>query len=424
MDTDSGSAVSVDVAIIGGGAAGLATAIFAARRIPQARILVLDGAVRLGAKILVSGGGRCNVTNRVVTPDDFCGGSRHFIRRVLAEFPAERAVAFFAELGVALYEEPDNGKLFPTTDSARTVLAALLEEAARMGVETWAKHRVTAMARAGDGALRIVAGERMVLARRAILAAGGQALPKSGSDGSGYVLAQQLGHTLVPPTPALVPLILESPWHARLSGISQLVELTVHAAGAKPVRVKGICLWTHFGASGPAVMDISRHWHRARLEGREPSLVLNFLPGADLAAAEARLVALVREHPRLHLHNALALLLPARVAEVVLGVLGIHESVPMAHLERDQRRRLAAGLVQWSLPVRDSRGYTYAEATAGGVPLSEVDPRTMASRKCPGLHLVGEILDVDGRIGGFNFQWAWSSAYVAAGGLAGGAAGG
>jgi hypothetical protein len=172
-------------------------------------------------------------------------------------------------------------------------------------------------------------------------------------------------------------------------------------------------LWTKFGVSGPAVLDASRHWHRGRVEGREVEVTVNFLPGEDFSAAEGKWVELAKDRPRVTLRNALAGVVPARVGEAMLGELGIDSGTALAHLSKDARRRLVHGLTAWPLAVVDSRGYGYAEATAGGVPLSEIDPRTMASRKCPGLFLVGEILDVDGRIGGFNFQWAWSSGWVA-----------
>jgi len=492
----------MDIAIIGGGAAGLAVGIFAARRLAgaagglpaaggarasvevapaegtdtpsrcrgesaaksqpsdgsespvdppagRASIVILDGARKLGAKILVAGGARCNVTNKAVTPADFCGGSRNVVKRILAAFPESAAVEFFREIGVALHEE-EHGKLFPDTHSARTVLHALLAEAERLGVGILADHRVTAIERRDDG-FCLATSHGPLLARRVVLATGGMSLPKTGSDGFGYRLAVGLGHTLVPTTPGLDPLLLAGGFHVPLSGIAQEVELTIEpvdarpvrsltldtaarskgqavaalkgeltgkGVGANPVRVRGAMLWTHFGVSGPAVLDVSRHWHRSRLEGRQVAVFANFLPGDDFASAERKLLDLAGLRPTAQLHNALSSLLPARVAGALLAELGLDGSLPMAHLPREQRRKLVHALTAWPLPVTGGRGYGFAEVTAGGVPLSEIDPATMASRKCPGLYLVGEILDVDGRIGGFNFQWAWSSGFVAAVGLA------
>lgn len=409
--------LAIDVAVIGGGAAGLAAAIFVARRLPARRVVIFDGAGKLGAKILVAGGGRCNVTNRVVTAADFWGGKSNHIKRVLAAMPVDRTVAFFREIGVGLREEED-GKLFPDTNKARTVLDALLAESDRLGVRILTGHRVTAVTCGPSSGFSIQIGDQRHRARFLILATGGKSLPKTGSDGGGYLLARSLGHSLVEITPALAPLILDGDFHQPLTGIAQDVELTTTVEGAKPVRLRGALLWTHFGVSGPVVLNASRHWHRARLEKRSVRLTANLLPGEDFPSAERCLMNLAAESPKSSLVKMLSRLLPARVAEAVLNRIDISPAVPMAHLSRDQRRRLVHALLAWPLPVRDSRGYAHAEVTAGGVPLDEIDTRTMTSRKCPGLYLVGEILDVDGRIGGFNFQWAWSSAHVAAEGIA------
>jgi predicted Rossmann fold flavoprotein len=407
---------AVDVAIVGGGAAGLATSIFVARRNPKLHVVVLDGAKKLGAKILISGGGRCNVTNDVVTADDFWGGSRHVIRRVLAAFPADETVAFFREIGVASHVEL-GGKIFPDTHRARTVLEALLGEAARCGVEILPEHRVIGINRPIDG-FEVATPARTVDARRVVLAAGGRSVPKTGSDGTGYRIAQSLGHSLVPPTPALVPLVLEGDFHAPLTGVSQDVAITIRVEGTRPTRLRGSMLWTHFGASGPVVLNASRHWYAAQLENRSVSLSVSFLPGDSFETAERRMIDLAATRPRVAVHNAVATLIPARVADAVLSRLGIDARIPMGQLSRDARRKSVEALIDWPLPVCGSRGYQYAEVTAGGVPLDEINPSTMESRRCPGLFLVGEILDVDGRIGGFNFQWAWSSAHVAGAAIA------
>jgi hypothetical protein len=397
------------VAIVGAGAAGLAAAIFARRRHPNLPVVLLDGAKKPGAKILVSGGGRCNVTNTVVAEKDFQGGGRPVVRRILREFDAAKAASFFREIGVPLHEEP-GGKLFPDSNQARTVLDALLAEADRRGVKLLAGRRVTDVRRAGGG-FEVEAGEETLEAGRVVLATGGMSIPKTGSDGFGYRLAQSLGHSIVPPTPALVPLLLESGFHSELSGISLDVEVSVRVADGKPERIAGALLWTHFGASGPAILDASRIWLRAQLEKRPVEVRVNLLPGETPESIDAWLRAAAVERPTAALTSVLATRIPARLAEKLGG------DVRMAHLPREDRRRIVESLARLPLAVSGSRGYNYAEVTAGGVPLEEVDPRTLESRKCPGLHLVGEIFDVDGRIGGFNFQWAWATGWVAAEGL-------
>ncbi len=406
----------VDVAIVGAGAAGLATAIFLLREAPGLSVLLLETAPRPGAKILVSGGGRCNVTNRVVGPADFWAQGAGFVRRVLRALPVEQTRAFFAELGVALHEEQD-GKLFPDTNRARTVLEALLREAHRLGAELRCGARVARLARVAGG-FELDTAVGAVRARRVLLASGGRSLPKSGSDGHGYALARRLGHGLVEPTPALAPLVLSGDFHVGLSGVALPAEISIDVAGERPQRVRGALLFTHFGVSGPAALDASRFWHRATLQAREVSMRVSFRPGLDHPALEAGLLAVGRERPRLGCLGALSQGLPESLAGALVRALGLDPARPLAQLTRDERRRLVQALLEWPLPVTGSRGWSFAEVTSGGVPLSEVQAGTLESRLCQGLHFAGEILDVDGRLGGFNFQWAWASARVAARGLA------
>jgi predicted Rossmann fold flavoprotein len=392
--------------IVGAGAAGLATAVFTARHAPALRVMCLDGAPHIGAKILVSGGSRCNVTNCVVTERDFWGGSSRAIRSVLRAFPAPRAAAFFGEIGVALHEEED-GKLFPDTHRARTVLDALLAEASRAGVALRTSHRVTGIDGAGDRFI-VHAGGACYGARAVVLATGGRSLPKTGSDGFGYELARRFGHGYVDTTPALAPLVLNGTVHAALSGVAHAASLMVGA-----VRLEGSMLWTHFGISGPVALNASRHWHRARLRGETATVTVSVCPGETFESLETWLLEQERTRARALLTTVLATRLPAAIAAAWCVRARMAPDVTLAHLSREDRRRLIRALLATPLDVRDSRGYNFAEVTAGGIPLDEIDPARMESRIRPDLYLVGEILDVDGRLGGFNFQWAWSSAWVA-----------
>jgi len=409
--------------IVGAGAAGLATAIFARRANPARQIVLLDAARKPGAKILVSGGGRCNVTNTVIRDGDFWGGKRTIVRQVVRAFPPERTVGLFQDLGVPLHEEA-GGKLFPDTNRARDVLDALLSAAGEAGVDLRVGVRVHEVSRVGDGFLLANSGETLT-ASRVVLATGGQSLPKTGSDGAGYEMARVLGHTIVPLTPALAPLVLDpdTPFsiHRALSGVTVDGEIAVWIDGAVAIRLAGALLWTHFGASGPVALNASRHWARARVDGRDVRLTLNYYPGRAFEAVDAHLRA-SRQGGRGHatLRSQLASDMPDSVARALLDVLSIPADRLVAELTREDRRRLVHALIEWPLPVSDTRGYNFAEVTAGGVALDEIDPSTMESRRCPGLYLVGEILDVDGRIGGFNFQWAWSTAFVAARALSAG----
>jgi predicted Rossmann fold flavoprotein len=406
---------TADVIIVGAGAAGLATAIFAKRQAPGLRVVCLDGARHIGAKILISGGSRCNVTNRRVTERDFWGGPSRVVRNVLRAFSAEQAVAFFADLGAALHEE-EGGKLFPDTNQSRTVLDALLNELGRLSVELHSGERVTRVDRVQDGFVVTGSGTRY-RAGVVVLATGGRSLPKSGSDGAGYELAARLGHGNVDTTPALAPLVLTGSRHVGLSGVAHDVRLTVRVADGPTTRFDGRLLWTHFGASGPVVLDASRHWHRGQREGRAVDVLLNLCPGETFGSLEAWLQEQAQARPKALVATVLATRLPAAVAATWTREVDLAEQT-LAHLPRDSRRQLIHTLLASRLEVQDSRGYTVAEATAGGIPLEEIDPARMASRCCDGLYLVGEMLDVDGRLGGFNFQWAWSSAWVAGSAIA------
>ncbi len=401
-----------DIAIAGAGAAGLATAIFARRLNPSISVILLDASAKPGAKILVSGGSRCNVTNVAVSERDFSGGKPAIIRRILKAFPPDAVVAWFASLGVPLHEEA-HGKLFPDSNRSRDVLKAMLEETAASGVVLQAATRVDNIT--SDGAFTLHTTRGRIQATAVVMATGGLSLPKTGSDGGGLEIARRLGHTIVPTTPALVPLTSsDAALHHALTGVSHPAELALWIDGRIERRVRGDLLWTHFGVSGPVVLDMSRHWLRARLQNRNARVTVSLLPGESFETVDRAWASPGAFRRRATVQGRLADSVPASLATTILQRLGIEPTISVSDLSRTDRRRLTHALVEWPLAIDGDRGYNYAEATAGGVALDEIDPATMASRKCPGLYLVGEMLDVDGRIGGFNFQWAWASARVAA----------
>ncbi len=437
-----------DIAVVGAGAAGLAAAIFAAEESgrlvadgrPRPRILVLDGAEKLGAKILVSGGGRCNVTNEEIRPQDF-NGNQPFIRNVLAAFGVAETVGWFESLGIRLVRE-ETGKMFPAKGGAKAVLEALTKGCQEAGTTILTEHRVREVsippceeasgvdADAGAegegekasprGAVRPPAGfilrhdRGAFRARCVILATGGRSIPKSGSDGEGWEIAGRLGHSVTATHPALVPLLFDAGmFHGTLSGVSQPAELSTYLRGKRVDRRTGSLLWTHFGISGPVVLDASRHWIAAKAQDPGAELRCNFLPGWDAERLDRWLVRRVASTSWRSVVRVLSDLLPERAVRAHLGAGGIAASMPIGEVRREVRRQLVAGLVDFTFPVIGDRGWNFAEVTAGGVPLNEIDYRTMGSRKAPRLFLVGEMLDCDGRIGGFNFQWAWASGYLA-----------
>ncbi len=424
-----------DIAVIGAGAAGLMAAIAAGRTAMESgenlRVIALDGAKTLGAKILVAGGGRCNVTHHLVDERAYAGSSRHSIRNVLGRFDVKRTVSFFSEIGVELKRE-DTGKLFPTTDRARTVLDALLAEARRVGVELWHPWRVAGV-RPDDAGFAIQRDEsgacndvRSLIARRVVIATGGKALPRSGSDGQGYSIVKSLGHTMTPRIfPALVPLTTPDGHFLReLSGVSVPAEVQVRERGGKVlVSFTNSLLFTHLGLSGPAILDASRYLADARHTDPGATLVLNLAPGLSPSDLDRAIVSAKGPGVARWLAESLAFRadvpghadrgMPERLARALCEHAGIDHATPIQLLTRVQRASLVSAVCALVVPTTGDRGFAHAEVTAGGVPLSELRLDSMESRVSPGVHLCGEICDVDGRIGGFNFQWAWSSGHVA-----------
>ncbi len=407
-----------DVLIIGAGAAGLAAAYFAgeAARWTGARIAVVDGARKPGAKILISGGGRCNVTNERVTPDDYFGGPRPTIRNVLRAFDEQHTIDWMRTLGVELKLEP-TGKYFPVTDNARTVLDALLHGVEQKGATLMKGARIAAIERDGEEfVLQTRDGDGDLRARRIVMATGGLALPKSGSDGWGLNVARRLGHSVVPTTPALSPLVLRSGTEtggrfAEFSGLTIPARLTITRANGKVLHTfTDSTLFTHFGLSGPAALNLSRHILRARLDEPEETfrVTLGHPDFPTPAHAETWMQQQAQAHAKRTVQRSLAELFPDRLAsEFATG------TETWATLSKMQRKAIAQQIAALPLDVAGDRGYAFAETTAGGVNLREINPTTMESRIVPGLYFCGEMLDVDGRIGGFNFQWAWASGYLA-----------
>jgi predicted Rossmann fold flavoprotein len=409
-------APSVAVCVVGGGAAGLMAALSAARHgAPQ--VTLLEGTPRLGTKILMSGGTRCNVTHDVVLPSDYYGGSRHVVARLLREFSHLDTARFFEEeLGVPLKRE-ETGKLFPVSDDAQEVVDALVARARALGVTILPGRKVTSITRstAGDGYELGTAEAGTIHARRVILTTGGLSFPRTGSDGTGYALVQSLGHSLERTSPALTPLVARSGgMHERLRGVTLPVRLTVLVGegGRKFWEGTGSFLFTHFGYSGPVALDASRHVVREGWNG-PVAVIANFLTDTTSEAFERELLQGIEHEPRRTLPLLLRGRLPESLMLELLAHAGVEPERPLSRLSRDERRAVVAAFTAHALPVLEVMGYRKAEVTAGGVPLGEVDPSTLESRKSPGLHLAGEILHVDGRLGGYNFQWAWSTGWVA-----------
>jgi predicted Rossmann fold flavoprotein len=400
-----------DVVVIGAGAAGLMAAIRAAER--GRRTLLLEKNRKAAVKILMSGGTRCNIThatdNRgIVTA---YGPSGRFLHSALAAFGVQQTLDFFHAEGVATKVE-ETGKIFPVSNRATDVLAALLRRLERSSAELALQEPLLDLRR-GERGFDLTTPGRVITARAVILTTGGQSYPGSGTTGDGYRFTAALGHTIVPPRPALVPITTAVPWVASLRGVT-LPDVEVRLLDGENIleRRRGSLLFAHFGLSGPVILDLSRQvsayqnpqqlrLHIDVVPGQSEQELSRFLQDAAAQAGKRQLAAVLAAH------------MPRRLAETVLTLAGLAIDRTAAALRREERQAILQNLKRLEVPVQGTLGFGKAEVTAGGIDLKEVDSRTMQSKIVPGLYLAGEILDLDGPIGGYNFQAAWSTGWLA-----------
>ncbi len=391
------------IVVVGAGAAGLVAAIFAAGRDP---VLVVERTADGGRKILISGGGRCNILPVALEPERFVTDSPpHLLRRMLRAWPLDAQREFFErDVGIPLTFDEETGKVFPASHRARDVRDGLVALARRGGVQFQWSTSVTGLERSSDG-WRVETSGGAIDARAVVLAAGGLSVPKTGSDGTGLQLAARLGHTMHATYPALTPLVAEPPVHASLAGVSLDVRLRAKWQG-RSAESSGGFLFTHHGYSGPSVLNLSHFAVRSRMHGGAADAAVlrvgwsHLTPDdwqRDLTASSGLVATTAARH------------LPQRLAERLLGEAGIPLDRTIAELTRRERIALVERLTSYVLPWTGDEGYKKAEVTGGGVALDDVDPRTLESRRHRGLFVCGEMLDAFGPIGGHNFAWAWST---------------
>lgn len=400
-----------DVVVIGAGAAGLVAGLRAAEC--GRRTLVLEKNRKAGVKILMSGGTRCNITQATDERGIVAayGPPGRFLHSALAALGVQDTLDLFEAEGVATKVE-ETGKVFPVSDRAADVLDALLRRLHRSGATLALEEPVLELTRAEDG-FALTTPHRRIAAARVILTAGGQSYPGSGTTGDGYRFATALGHRLMSPRPALVPLTTEVAWVAELRGLTLPdVAVKVCEAGKVLAQRRGSLLFAHFGLSGPVVLDVSRVVS-GHAEPRTLAVEIDLLPSHSESALAEFLRAESVVSGKKQLAVVLGQHLPRRLGEVVLDQAGLARDRKAAALSKDERRRLVQALKWLRIPITGTLGFKKAEVTAGGVALDEVDSRTMQSKLVPGLFLAGEVLDLDGPIGGYNFQAAWSTGWLA-----------
>lgn len=384
--------IEYDAIVLGAGAAGLMCAGVAGQR--GRRVLVIDHAEKAGKKILISGGGRCNFTNLGTAPDRFLSANPHFARSALARYTPADFLALVERYGITWHEKT-LGQLF-CDGSARQIVAMLLDECDKGPVDIALGQGIEAVDHA-DGRYRVRYGNREASAPALVIATGGPSIPKMGATGIAYDLARQFGLKVVEPRPALVPLTLggEDPFRA-LAGVATEV-----VARSGKATFREAMLFTHRGLSGPAVLQVSSYWRHG-----EP-ITVDLLPGHD----EGWLRAAKRASPRAGVAKLLAGAMPQRLADALaqqLGVAGELANLPDAKLAAAEQR-----LAAWRFEPNGSEGFAKAEVTVGGVSTADLSSQTMEARRVPGLHVIGEAVDVTGWLGGYNFQWAWASGWAA-----------
>lgn len=408
----------MDALILGAGAAGLWAAGTAAAL--GARVLVLEKNARVGVKILASGGGACNLTTTLSGEQAarwFGPRGARFLRTALRLLPPQAVVEAFHALGVPTETEPALEKVWPVSRRAHDVAQALLRRAQAAGAVVRTEMPAGGLEREG-GAFLVPTPHGVARAPRVLVATGGRSYPRTGTTGDAYAWLSALSHRLTPLAPALVPLLVEAAWVRALSGIALEVEARVVGDGERTLFTRRRpLLFTHLGLSGPAAMDVSR-WFALPSPGAPPRLVLDFAPDLSEEAVRERLAGATPEQARSPAWRALPPTLPERLRRSLCEAIGVEAERALSTLASAQRRALAGAVKRCEVPVVGTRGYDYAEVTAGGVDLDEVDPGTMASRLVPGLYLAGEVLDLDGPIGGFNFQSAFATGELAGRALA------
>lgn len=401
-----------DLAIVGGGASGLAAAVFYARERSGDDVIVLEKAPRVGKKLLATGNGTCNITNRNADPTHYHGeGATAFVRPALSAFSPTACEDFFASIGV-LCAPREEGRVYPLCEQAGAVLDCLRLELSRLGVTERCDAAVTAIRRDKQG-FSLTVGSETIRARHVILSAGGAASPSLGGTNDGYALAASLGHKKTPLFPSIVQVRTDTTFVRAMKGLRSEATVTFALDGQALCSRTDELLFTEYGISGPAVMHLSRavgDWERRRRG--EMTAVIDLLP----TIGDVALLALLKKRQALErkTEDFLTGLLHKRIGQTVCRAAGLSLDRPTNTLTANDLRHLADTIKKFTLPVLGTQGFGGAQVTAGGISLADVDPHTMMSRRVPGLYLIGEVLDVDGDCGGYNLQWAWASAYVAA----------
>lgn len=398
------------VVVVGGGASGLAAAIAAAME--GASVTILEHTGRVGKKLLSTGNGKCNLTNLSMPEGAYRGRHPEVAAQVIEQVTVADTIKFFEELGILTMDK--NGYIYPNSGQASSVLDVLRSETERLGVKVICDCKVTGIA--GDKSkknLRISAGKEIYQADAVILAAGSKAFPSSGSDGSGYVLAEKLGHHVIKPLPALVQLRCRETYYKQLAGVRTDVKVGLISEGKVIAEDQGELQLTDYGISGIPVFQVSRFASEALDRGKGVAARIDFLPAVSEPDLERMMEARLKRLGYKEAGEFLTGVLNHKLSQVLLKLAGISLHQKAEQLDKKQVKRLIKQIKFYETEITGTNPFANAQVCCGGVDTSEIDPQTMQSRLVAGLYLAGEILDIDGICGGYNLQWAWSSGILA-----------
>lgn len=402
-----------DIAIIGAGPAGIMAAITASRL--GRSVILIDKNKIIGRKILATGNGRCNLTNRFAEVARYHGGKPEFIGGILSQFDQQAVMKFFGSLGIILKEE-DRGRIFPRTNQATTVLEALTHELQRLRVTIKTECEIKVIEYRDNWQIRSTDGTEF-RAKKLILTTGGKAAHQFGSSGDGLFFAGKLGHKITPIYAALVPIETEETWTKDIQGLKIEGTARVVVNGEKVGEREGDILFTHYGLSGPAIMGLARA-AAPFVEDGGVEIYIDTVPEEDIKGLDNKIIGIFGANGARVLKNALAGIVPSNLALVVLKNAGIDPDKKAAQISKSDRMMIVKTLKSLILKVKKIRPLKEAQVTAGGIVVDEIEEKTLQSRIMPNLFFAGEIIDVDGDSGGFNLQWAWSSGYVSGKGAA------
>ena len=397
------------VAIIGGGAAGLMAALTAAKA--GTNVTIFEHNKSVGKKILASGNGRCNIINTTAFVSDYFGQNPNFVEHALKTMPFSIFEKFTLSIGLILNAK-DDGRCYPLSDEAKSVVLAFSEALKQANITIKNEHNVTKITKENNTFV-IESDEKKERFNKVLIATGSEAAPQLGATADGYTFAKDFGHTIEPTYPSLVQLHIESNIHQKMAGVKTVAEVTLYLNGKPEEKVLGDTLFTRYGISGLSILDLSQKASLALLEYQHVSVGVNLLPQLSRQALATQLEKLFKAIPNHSLQNALSGMISTKIVEPLLTSAKIDPNKQASSLNTKEIKKLAHQLQDWRFEIIDTHGFKHAEVSGGGVSTTEIDDKTMESKLIDGLYFAGEVLDIVGKRGGYNFNFAWASGMIA-----------